>query len=541
MKNWRTLPLPLRLCAAALCLLWVLPGVAQNAGLGKISFPTSGPPEAQGHFIRGVLLLHSFEYRDAREAFLAAQQVDPQFAMAVWGEAMSYNEPLWFAQDAQAARQALARLGPSPVERRAKAPTDREKAYLDAVEVLYGPGTKEERDLAYVEAMRRLQETYPDDHEAKAFYALALIGSCHRGRDFRVYMQAAAVVEEVYAENPEHPGALHYLIHAYDDPIHAPLGLRPARIYARVAAEAAHALHMPSHIFFALGMWDEGVKSNEDAWAASRRSAARRKEPLDAGGYHALWWLHYAYLQQGRYKDAERVLNAVEKEAGEKPAPLPLYHLVQMRIAHSIETGAEYQRFESTAGLDLPARAGNLYATAVSASNAGRHDDARKLLDEMRGLQRESAHGIGDHNHGGHAYVGDAKVVDIMIHQLEAILAMSTGSRSDALQAMKKAVDMEDRLGYEFGPPIPHKPTHELFGEILLQLGQPKLAKVQFEFALLRAPKRALALLGVARCEEELKETEAARRSYEMLREIWRQADPEVREALEASLARVSR
>ncbi len=541
MQNWCLQPIRGPLCLLAAWLFLVTPGVSQNAGLGKITFPTSGSPAAQAHFIRGVLFLHSFEYRDAREAFHEAQRLDPGFAMAAWGEAMTYNEPLWFAQDAQAARRVLSRLAATPAERQAKAPTDREKAYLGAVDVLYGPGTKEERDLAYADAMRRLHAAYPDDHEATAFYALALIGSCHRGRDFRVYMQAAALAEEIYSENPEHPGALHYLIHSYDDPIHAPLGLRAARVYARVAAEAAHALHMPSHIFFALGMWDESVKSNEDAWAASRRSATRRGEPVDAGGYHALWWLHYAYLQQGRYGDARRVLQTARDEAGGHPPMLPLFHLTQMRIAHSIETGTPYQRSASTVGLDLPARAGDLYATAVTALHAGDREAAGKLLEEMRLLIGESPHSSADHGHGGHVYAGDAKVADIMALQLEALLAVADGKTGESLTAMKNAVEIEDRLSYEFGPPLPHKPAHELFGEILLQLGQPRLARVQFEFALLRAPKRALSLLGIARCDEELRDLGAARRSYEELREIWNQAGPEVREALEASLARVSR
>ena len=189
------------------------------AGLGRIVFPTSGPAEAQKHFIRGVLLLHSFEYRKAREEFLSAQKVAPAFAMAYWGEAMTYNEPVWFAQDLSAARAALKRLP-------ANAPTERERAYLAAVEILYGEGSKESRDFAYATAMRRLHEKYPDDQEAAAFYALSLLGTCHQGRDFRTYMNAAAIAEALLAKNPEHPGALHYAIHSYDDPIHAPLGLR---------------------------------------------------------------------------------------------------------------------------------------------------------------------------------------------------------------------------------------------------------------------------------------------------------------------------
>jgi hypothetical protein len=173
--------------------------------------------------------------------------------------------------------------------------------------------------------------------------------------------------------------------------------------------------------------------------------------------------------------------------------------------------------------------------------HAGDREAAGKLLEEMRLLIGESPHSSADHGHGGHVYAGDAKVADIMALQLEALLAVADGKTGESLTAMKNAVEIEDRLSYEFGPPLPHKPAHELFGEILLQVGQPRLARVQFEFALLRAPKRALSLLGIARCDEELRDLGAARRSYEELREIWNQAGPEVREALEASLARVSR
>src|SRR2546423_11472421 len=166
---------------------------AQSAGLGRIVFPVSGLGEAQKRFTRGVLFLHSFEYLDARAEFIAARTLAPNFAMAYWGEAMTYNEPVWFAQEPASARTALSRLGATSAQRRSKAPTKREKAYLNAVEILYGQGTKDERDLAYAAAMRSIHQTYPKDLEAAAFYALSLIGTCHRGRDFRIYMQAAAI------------------------------------------------------------------------------------------------------------------------------------------------------------------------------------------------------------------------------------------------------------------------------------------------------------------------------------------------------------
>jgi len=536
-------------------LSFVMIGHAQTAGLGRIDFPTSEKGEAQEHFLRGVLFLHSFEYLDARQEFLEAQKLSPQFVMAYWGEAMTYNEPLWFAQNATAARLALQGLGPTAEARLAKARTDRERSYLEAVHALYGEGTKETRDFSYAAAMERLHQQFPQDDEAAAFYALSLIGTCHRGRDYPVYMQAAAVAESVYERNHEHPGALHYLIHAYDDPIHAPLGLRAARIYAKVAADAAHALHMPSHIFFAMGMWPEAVQSNVDAWAASRRSAVRRKTMLDAGGFHAILWLHYAYLQQGRYLDAADTLKAAEQAAGSEVTGLALYHLVQMRVAQQVETGASYQSTGSTESIDLPPRGADLYAAGISAHQSGKSDVAASALASLKELQRAGGgrssqsheHGHGMHESGTQAagvqnaavQTPEHRVLAILIHELSAVLLLADGKRSEALAHMKQAIAQEDSLPYEFGPPIPPKPAHELMGEMLLELDQPALARVQFELALRRAPKRALSLLGIAKCDVALGRWKAARESYAVLDAVWRQADPEVREALRVGLARV--
>ncbi|MEO8433197.1 MAG: hypothetical protein ABI592_16965, partial [Acidobacteriota bacterium] len=272
---------------------------AEAGGLGHIDFPVSAAGPAMDRFQRGVLLLHSFEYADASEEFRAAQEADPGFAMSFWGEAMTKNHPLWMERDAEGARAILSRLGPTRATRLAKAPTPREKGYLDAVEELFAEGEKKDRDLAYADAMRRLHESFPDDLEATAFYALSLLGSCESDRDYAVYMRGAALAEEVFARNPQHPGAAHYLIHSYDDPIHAPLGLRPARVYAKIAKDAAHALHMPSHIFLASGMWDDVVSSNEASRDAADARVRRKKLGVDERNFHAIFWLEYAYLQQG--------------------------------------------------------------------------------------------------------------------------------------------------------------------------------------------------------------------------------------------------
>src|SRR6266545_4576774 len=311
---------------------------AATEDLGRIDFPTSGSAEAQKRFLRGALLLHSFEFDDAAEEFREARKIEPGFAMACWGEAMTFNHPLWMEQDAGSARKALDRLAPSPEARLAKAPTEREKMYLSAVETLYGKGNKAENDRAYAEAMRRLHQKFPEDENAAAFYALALLGATEGKRDFPTYMKAAAIAEEVFAKNPLHPGAVHYLIHSYDDPIHAPLGMRAARVYAKIAPAAGHALHMPSHIFFASGMWEEAAASNEAAWKAALDRAERKSLGPGEHNYHALFWLEYSYLQLGRYADARRVLSTMEEDAGKSGSDRAKSHRAMMRAAYVVET-----------------------------------------------------------------------------------------------------------------------------------------------------------------------------------------------------------
>jgi hypothetical protein len=204
---------------ASLFAVLTLAGFAQQSNLGHIDFPTSGSKAAQEHFVKGVLLLHSFEYSDSREEFQAASKLEPGFAMAYWGEALTYTHSVWVEQDVVSGRAALQRLAPTPEARAAKAPTQREKDYLHAVETLYGTGDKVSRDIAYADAMDRIMEKYPGDLEAASLYSVALLGTCQHERRYPVYMRAAAVAEEVFAKNPQHPGAIHYLIHAYDDPV----------------------------------------------------------------------------------------------------------------------------------------------------------------------------------------------------------------------------------------------------------------------------------------------------------------------------------
>src|SRR5262245_58028396 len=227
----------------------IAPASAQE--LGTITFETSGAPAAQPKFLEGVKALHSFQFDEAAVAFREAKALDPDFALAYWGESMSYNHPLWAQQDRDAGRKVLESLAPTLEGRLAKADLTKERALLEAIDKLYyGPDDKLARDRAYSEYMAELYERWPDDHEIDIWYALSLLGTVRPGdTGFRRQALAASIAGKVFAENPRHPGAAHFVIHAFDDPDHAPLGLPAARAYADIAPDAAHALHMPSHIF----------------------------------------------------------------------------------------------------------------------------------------------------------------------------------------------------------------------------------------------------------------------------------------------------
>ena len=282
----------------------------EATNLGDIDFPNSGSEAAQEPFLRGVKALHSFWFEEAEEAFRNAQEVDPDFALAYWGEAMSHNHPLWAEQDVAKAREVLSRLGKTRKQRLEKAPTDREKIYLDAIETLYaGSADKLTRDKAYEAAMAKLAATYPDDKEAQAFHALSLLGLVRPGdQGFSRQMKAGAKALRLFQEAPNHPGAAHYVIHSFDDPEHAPLALPAAERYAKIAPEAHHALHMPTHIFVQHGMWDRVAESNLSAFNASAKWVERKNLSETKKDFHSWQWRTYANLQRGIWDEAHDAL-----------------------------------------------------------------------------------------------------------------------------------------------------------------------------------------------------------------------------------------
>jgi tetratricopeptide (TPR) repeat protein len=485
--------------------------------LGTIDFRNSGAAAAQGPFVRGVLLLHSFEYRDAAEAFREAQRIDPRFALAYWGEALTYTHPVWDEQDLGAARDVLQRLGPTPEARRASAPTPREQAYLGAVETLYGDGSKPARDTAYSRAMQRLAAAFPRDQDAQVLYAVSLLGLSQGVRDVPTYLRAAAVAQRVFRENPNHPGAAHVLIHCYDDPAHARLGLAAARTYSKIAPDAPHAQHMTTHIFLALGMWDQVVSQNELAAGPDRAAWAPN---------HYTAWLGYGYLQQGRHEVALRHLELMRRnmEVGGRGRAV----LAQMRAEYVVNTEgwdcACLGWSIDLTGVRARDEAVDLFVLGLSSLKRGERAGAAQAVAELVDLNSHRAPPAPGHQR-------DA-VPGILQKELQALLRQVDGGGADALRLVREAAVLEDQMPVEYGPPPDVKPAHELLGEMLLTAGRAREAQREFARSLEVAPKRALSLLGLGRAATAAGDRATAARAYAELRIIWHDADAGLRGGL---------
>jgi tetratricopeptide (TPR) repeat protein len=496
----------LRLALALAALILALPVVAADS-YGHVEFVNSGAPAAQADFLDGLALLHDFEYDAAAAAFRRAQSGDPGFAMAYWGEAMTFNHPVWMQQDLASARAALNRLAPSADMRRSRAHTEREQAYLDAIETLYGEGAKEARDLRYEQAMASLHARYPDDVDAAAFYALSILGSAHAGRDVATYMRSAAVLEDAWINHREHPGVLHYLIHSYDDPAHAPLGLRAARLYARIAPDAGHAQHMTSHIFLALGMWTDTVEANVAAIAAvNRKRASAGRKAVGCGHYPS--WLGYAYLQLGDVKSAKDALDACHAAM---EAALPTEHpthsmdpdasvtssFADMRLRYLLET-ADWSG--EVAGWGLPVNAGPgaqldfAFAHTLGEISQGHLTAARSALAELQAIASSVVAIETKRNDPDPT----ARVRPrILVDEAQGLVEEKENHLAKAEGLLRQAVALEMALPIAFGPPTVEQPAHELLGAFLLRHGRATEAGAEFAKALAAAPGRRLAQYGL--------------------------------------------
>jgi tetratricopeptide (TPR) repeat protein len=465
-----------------------------SVGLGATHFPNSGAPGAQRDFLSGLLLLHSFEYQAARRAFQAAERTDPSFAMAYWGEALTYNQTLWGEQDLDAARAALAKLAATPEQRAAKAGTARERGYFASVEQLFGSGDKTQRDANFSAELGALARTYRNDLDARAFYALSLLGLTNGVRNVPNYMRAAAEAEEVYAKDRRHPGALHYLIHAYDDPIHAPLGLRAARLYGKVAPAASHAQHMPSHIFFALGLWDDAIAAN----VASLRIARAQND----GGYHSLVWLSYAYLQEGRRPAAAELIQSIAHDVDGGATKDNRIRLAQVCAIWLVETrGAEGCDARSPVDSRGIASIGyfNTYDFARGVTAVADTGEARAALARLQARSEAAGTPAKAVSADWHDTVTATELAQaaIMATALDGTIRYYEGDRTAGIERIREAISAAQHEEFAYGPPWSVKPLDELLGELLLADGRREEAAAAFEKTLSIYPNRRLAREGL--------------------------------------------
>ncbi len=520
----------------------VLDPANPSSALGTISFPTSGAPAAQGDFLRGVAWLHSFGYEEALESFQAAQARAPGFVMAYWGESLAFSQPLWFQEEPDKGRAALAKLGSTPAARLAKARTSRELGFLRAVEALWGDGTRPARAAAYGEAMAAVATAHPADDEAQVFYALALLATMPRG-DLSVPIRerAGKIVETVFARNPTHPGAAHLILHAYDHGALAPRGLAAARAYARVAPAASHALHMPAHFFVQLGLWHDAAASDAASWQASVDWAARRRKPVTLRDFHSLVWWQYELTQLGQFAKAQAIAKEVEaalaiateqdaigghhygdSDIGRGSGPLALRNdQGSMRARYVLES----ERWHELAGQSSFDNIDELFVLGVSAL---RLNDAPRARAAYQELVRAS---------GPEMDPGLREQASILVLELEAIAAIIDDTPAVAWSKMDEAVALQARMPKPIGRPYPVKGADELYGELLLQAGRAPDAIGWFEKALVRTPNRSRAVLGLARAAAKAGDGAKSRKAYEQFLVNWAKADAGLPELAEARAA----
>jgi len=498
--------------------------------LGEVTFEVTGAEEAQPSFKKGLLLLHSFEYDDARKAFLETQDIDSTFAMAYWGEAMSYNHSLWKKQELEEAKAALEKLAPTTEERQALLQTEIEKDFFKGIEILFGEGTKYERDIAYQKFMNSLRDKYPDQLEVSAFYAISLLGSARNGRDEELYEKSATIAKGILEENPNHPGALHYLIHSFDDPKHAHLAKDAADKYSVIAPDAAHALHMPSHIYVALGLWNEVVNSNIASWNAS----VKKKLSKDAknGSYHALNWLQYGLLQRKENDLAARLVDDMISYKEENPSKSARMYLVAMKAAQMIETNTwsgELADLEiDIEDLPVAKKATYDFLEGMKAFHSKDEKSLKKIISNISKYKYVATLDIGE---SGFSMCGsqgfgnspanqlDIDIVSVLEKELEAALLKMQGKTDASLIKLKEAVVLDETLNYSFGPPRIVKPVQEAYAEALLEQNKLGEAHVMFQAALKRQPNRLLSIQGLKKTAEKLGKVAEVKKMDALLKE----------------------
>jgi hypothetical protein len=499
----------LRVPRPLLALLLVLPAssAAQDAHnhaapekLGVVSFPISCQPEVQQQFDRGVALLHSFAYADARSAFQAVAAQDERCAIAHWGIAMTYFRQLWdppiLPETVSAAQKDIERaqqLGTN---------SERERSFIKALATLYQNADSvpySTRALNYERAMSALVSQNGADVEAKVFYALALLAnSSPTDKTHSKQKQAASLLEPLYRSYPQHPGIPHYLIHAYDNAELAPQGLQAAKAYAQIAPSAPHALHMPSHIFTRLGLWDDSIASNLAAMKAARQQGDTGEE------LHAMDYLVYANLQCGRDSEANQVVQQLQGVSGPDAADFKIgYAYTVMPIRLAVERGewTGAAKIVSPPGVPPHVAAIAIWARGMGLSRTGRVAEAQTEADRLQQIEAQLR---GSSHQSNNQSTSDywAAQVHILLREVMAWSAEASGKHQEAVNLLREAADQEDGIEKLPVTPGPILPAREQLGYLLLEQNHPELAAAEFQTALANAPGRRGALQGAARAAE---------------------------------------
>src|SRR6266853_1358820 len=466
--------------------------------LGRVVFPISCKAEVRSGFEHGVALLHSFQYAGAEKAFTKVFQGDPQCAMAYWGLAMSVYHPLW-----EGANDKALRKGRDYLEKARKiGGTDkREREYIDALDIIFS-ATRVSGDRlgSYSRALAEIAKHYPDDGEAQAFYALSLLALPEKGDDLQLRKQALAILNRLSAAQPEHPGAVHYLIHAVDTPELAPEGLAAARRYAKIAPDSSHALHMPSHIFVRLGLWKESIDSNQ---AAALAAAEATEHQMGEAHYqfHAMDFLDYSYLQAGEEGKARQIVADLDKVPG-RTADLT----TNARINLTTRNLMELHRWKEALSLAPEGNARDqemiYWLRAIAAARTGDTRAAEENLKALKKALKQDRH-------------KDEELEGYRRQAAEAWVEYAKGKHEKSVKKMRAAADSQDHAD----PGAFGVTAREMLADMLLQLHQPAAALAEYESALKLAPNRFNALYGAAAAAEMAGDAGKAKDYYGKLRE----------------------
>ena len=502
-------------------------------GVGKVTFPITCTPDVQSDFARAVALLHSFFYEEARRVFTSVAERDPKCAMAQWGIAMTWWHPIWTPPTPDEMR-----AGKAAIEKAMSlnAGSDRERGFITALNTYYntpessttaavgqschGPVGPRDRVIAYEKAMRQVRDKYPDDFEVQTFYAFAVLSvgyAMPNDTTLSKQLEAAGILEKLWKKEANHPGVVHYLIHAYDYPQFAQRGLTAAQLYDDIAPWVPHALHMPSHIFTRLGMWDESIAANQASAEASRAYAAmRHRDASEAEELHALDYMAYSYLQEAQDGEAKKIVDLAAKVKKTNPE---LEFSAAYALA-AIPTRYAFERNDWAAAANLPIpnvphwssfpfmEALIEYGHALGRAHLGDLDGARKAIARMQELRDATKHPKFDYFKSH---------LDVQMQAASAWIAAAEGKKNEAVDILRRAAESEDILGKHPVSPGAFVPVREQLGTLLLEMGQPTEAQREFEAALKIYPGRFRGLYGAAQAAERAGDSEDASRYYTQL------------------------